>query len=76
METGARLPRTALLITAPIKISSFSVMLPASWIATPPGAFCIFFPEDAHAPLVSNGEIRKVILKIAVACSGIELAIA
>lgn len=40
---------------------------PASWIATPPGAFCIFFPEDAHAPLVSNDGIRKVILKIAVA---------
>lgn len=39
---------------------------PASWIATPPGAFCIFFPEDAHAPLVSGGEIHKVILKIAV----------
>lgn len=40
---------------------------PASWIATPPGAFCIFFPEDAHAPLVSTGNIRKVILKVAVA---------
>ena len=40
---------------------------PASWIATPPGAFCIFFPEDAHAPLVSSGHIRKVILKIAAA---------
>lgn len=39
---------------------------PASWIATPPGAFCIFFPEDAHAPLVSGGEIHKVILKVAV----------
>lgn len=39
---------------------------PASWIATPPGAFCIFFPEDAHAPLVSAGEIHKVILKVAV----------
>lgn len=38
---------------------------PASWIATPPGAFCIFFPEDAHAPLVSSGNIRKVIFKIA-----------
>lgn len=38
---------------------------PASWIATPPGAFCIFFPEDAHAPLVSSGSIRKVVLKIA-----------
>jgi biofilm protein TabA len=39
---------------------------PASWIATPPGAFCIFFPEDAHAPLVSSGNIRKLVLKIAV----------
>jgi len=39
---------------------------PATWIATPPGAFCIFFPEDAHAPLVSAGNIRKAIFKIAV----------
>ena len=39
---------------------------PDAWIATPPGAFCIFFPEDAHAPLVSDGPIRKVIFKIAV----------
>jgi len=38
---------------------------PAAWIATPPGAFCIFFPEDAHAPLVSSGSIRKVVIKIA-----------
>ena len=39
---------------------------PASWVATPPNAFCIFFPEDAHAPLVSSGQIRKVVFKIAV----------
>lgn len=39
---------------------------PSSWVATPAGSFCIFFPEDAHAPLVSEGMIRKVILKIAV----------
>jgi YhcH/YjgK/YiaL family protein len=38
---------------------------PTSWIATPPGAFCIFFPEDAHAPLVGTGNIRKLIFKIA-----------
>ncbi|MDP2830066.1 MAG: YhcH/YjgK/YiaL family protein [Sulfuricellaceae bacterium] len=37
---------------------------PASWLSTPPGAFCVFFPTDAHAPLVSDGVIRKVILKI------------
>ena len=39
---------------------------PASWIATPPGAFCLFFPGDAHAPLVSNAPIHKVVVKIAV----------
>ena len=39
---------------------------PATWIATPPGAFCIFFPDDAHAPLVGKGIIHKVIFKIAV----------
>ncbi len=39
---------------------------PASWIAVPPDHFCIFFPEDAHAPLVSAGQVRKVIFKIAV----------
>lgn len=43
---------------------------PAAWIATPPGHFCMFFPEDAHAPLVSSGFIRKVIFKIAVAAEG------
>ena len=37
-----------------------------SWIAVPPDHFCIFFPEDAHAPLVGSGTIRKVIFKIAV----------
>ncbi|MFO7542376.1 MAG: YhcH/YjgK/YiaL family protein [Thiobacillus sp.] len=40
---------------------------PSSWVATPPGSFCVFFPEDAHAPLVSTGMIRKVVVKIAVA---------
>ncbi|TXT27144.1 MAG: hypothetical protein FD134_219 [Gallionellaceae bacterium] len=38
---------------------------PASWVAVPPGHFCIFFPEDAHAPLVANGNIRKAIFKVA-----------
>ena len=39
---------------------------PASWLATPTDSFCIFFPEDAHAPLVSDGIIRKAIFKVAV----------
>src|ERR1035437_8007324 len=39
---------------------------PAAWIATPPDAFCIFFPEDAHAPLVSGRATPNVIFKLAV----------
>lgn len=39
---------------------------PASYVPVPPDHFCIFFPEDAHAPLVGGGQIRKVIFKIAV----------
>ena len=39
---------------------------PLIWSDVPPGTFAIFFPEDAHAPMVSNEEIQKVILKVAV----------
>jgi biofilm protein TabA len=38
-----------------------------SWISTPANTFCIFFPQDAHAPLVSTGKIRKLIFKVAAA---------
>lgn len=44
----------------------FFLDAPASWIPVPPDHFCIFFPEDTHAPLVGDGMIRKVIFKIAV----------
>lgn len=43
---------------------------PASWVTVPAGAYCVFFPEDAHAPLVGAEPIRKVVLKIAVDGSG------
>ncbi len=39
---------------------------PDLWVAVPPGAFAIFFPEDAHAPLVGEGPIFKAIIKVAV----------
>lgn len=39
---------------------------PDAWVATLAGAFCIFFPEDAHAPLVGTQPIRKAVFKIAV----------
>ncbi len=50
---------------SPEKDIRFFDDIPDTWIATPPGAFCIFFPDDAHAPLVSDGQIRKVVFKIA-----------
>ncbi|MEW6646587.1 MAG: YhcH/YjgK/YiaL family protein [Pseudomonadota bacterium] len=39
---------------------------PHSWVTAHAGSFCIFFPDDAHAPLVSDGLIHKVVLKIEV----------
>ena len=38
---------------------------PEAWLATESGAFAIFFPEDAHMPLISSGQIHKVVVKIA-----------
>jgi YhcH/YjgK/YiaL family protein len=39
---------------------------PLLWCTVPAGSFAIFFPDDAHAPMVSGGEVRKVIVKVAV----------
>lgn len=39
---------------------------PERWTPVPAGSFVIFFPQDAHAPLVGSGEIHKAVLKIAV----------
>ncbi len=48
----------------------FYIDAPVSWIAVPPDHYCIFFPEDAHAPLVGSGQVRKVIFKVAVEAGG------
>ena len=37
-----------------------------SWIAVKPGMFTIFFPGDAHAPLIGKGELHKIVIKVAV----------
>jgi biofilm protein TabA len=39
---------------------------PQKWTKVPTGSFAIFFPRDSHAPLVSSGEIHKVVMKVAV----------
>jgi YhcH/YjgK/YiaL family protein len=28
------------------------------------GQFVIFFPEDVHAPMISDGEVRKLVIKV------------
>jgi len=37
---------------------------PTAWTAVGPGEFAIFFPEDAHLPMISDGELYKVVLKV------------
>jgi len=39
---------------------------PDIWLPVESGTFVIFFPEDAHMPLISAGEIHKVVVKVAV----------
>jgi YhcH/YjgK/YiaL family protein len=39
---------------------------PDVWLSTERGAFVIFFPEDAHMPLISSEQIHKVVVKVAV----------
>ena len=37
---------------------------PAAWLSTEDGAFAIFFPEDAHMPLISTGQLHKIVVKV------------
>ena len=37
---------------------------PDAWTTVNPGAFAVFFPQDAHMPLISNGLIHKVVVKV------------
>lgn len=37
---------------------------PTSFVNLEPGDICIVYPEDAHAPLIGKGEIRKLIFKV------------
>ncbi len=40
---------------------------PSAWVAVSPGEMAVFFPADAHAPLVGVGSMHKAIVKVAVA---------
>ena len=39
---------------------------PEAWFRVAAGSFIIFFPKDAHAPLISDGQLHKAVVKIAV----------
>ncbi len=37
---------------------------PATWLTLRPGDVVIVFPEDAHAPIVGEGHVRKLVGKV------------
>jgi|WetSurMetagenome_2_1015567.scaffolds.fasta_scaffold195935_1 biofilm protein TabA len=37
---------------------------PQIWMKVPAGSFAIFLPQDAHAPMVSDSEVRKAVIKV------------
>ncbi len=37
---------------------------PAQFITLSPGKFALFFPQDAHAPVIGEGRIKKVVAKV------------
>lgn len=38
--------------------------IPEKYFIVKPGEFVVFFPEDAHAPAIGKGKIKKLIAKI------------
>ncbi len=39
---------------------------PASFVSLHPADFALFFPRDAHAPMIGEGSLHKVVVKVAV----------
>ncbi len=39
---------------------------PTSWVATVPGTFAIFLPNDPHIPLISPDQLHKAVVKVMV----------
>ena len=51
-----------------VPISGEETCEPETWLTLQPGEFALFFPNDAHAPLVGGEKtIRKAVFKIRVA---------
>ena len=45
---------------------SFFKDVPETYFKIAPGNFVVFFPEDAHAPGIGNGAIKKIVVKVKV----------
>ena len=39
---------------------------PTTYFTISPGEFAVFLSEDAHAPLIGTGELKKIIFKISI----------
>ena len=37
---------------------------PQTYYTLRPGQFTLLFPEDGHAPMVGEGDVRKIIVKV------------
>jgi len=44
----------------------FYTNTPAVWLPVPAGSFAVFFPDDIHAPLGTDGLVHKVVVKVAI----------
>lgn len=50
----------------PVKDRTLYTDEPDAWFPLLPGMFAIFFPEEAHGPMLGEGELRKAVVKVAV----------
>jgi len=48
----------------PEKDVQFYSELPDMYFQLTNGKFAIFFPEDVHAPMIGEGEIKKLVIKV------------
>ncbi len=37
---------------------------PEGYVSMKPGGFVIFFPQDAHAPCIAQGTLKKIVVKV------------
>ena len=51
---------------APEKDVAFYEDEPDAWTTVKSGMFAIYFPEDAHLPMISDKNLHKVVIKVAV----------